>query len=127
MTHHACMYHACMEPVLLSFARSIEPLRMHQPTHPCTPAKRFAALSLTVATGLNSRHVWRMEKQVCVCVCVSLHAGFMFGRTPLIKLSPKKTVEGFIGGALGTILIAYVLALVLSQCAWITCPRRVSV
>ena len=27
--------------------------------------------------------------------------GFFFGRTPLIKLSPKKTWEGFIGGAVG--------------------------
>ena len=25
--------------------------------------------------------------------------GFFFGKTPLIKLSPKKTWEGFIGGA----------------------------
>jgi phosphatidate cytidylyltransferase len=24
--------------------------------------------------------------------------GFFFGRTPLIKLSPKKTWEGFVGG-----------------------------
>jgi len=25
--------------------------------------------------------------------------GFFFGKTPLIKLSPKKTWEGFVGGA----------------------------
>ncbi len=30
--------------------------------------------------------------------------GFFFGRTPLIKLSPKKTWEGFIGGAFSTII-----------------------
>jgi hypothetical protein len=29
-------------------------------------------------------------------------AGFFFGRTPLIKLSPKKTWEGFLGGCVGT-------------------------
>lgn len=29
--------------------------------------------------------------------------GFFFGRTPLIKLSPKKTWEGFIGGGLATV------------------------
>ena len=29
--------------------------------------------------------------------------GFFFGKTPLIKLSPKKTWEGFIGGAVATI------------------------
>ncbi|KAF9179470.1 hypothetical protein BGZ49_005144, partial [Haplosporangium sp. Z 27] len=30
--------------------------------------------------------------------------GFFFGRTPLIKLSPKKTVEGFVGGWVMTIV-----------------------
>ena len=28
--------------------------------------------------------------------------GVLFGKTPLIKLSPKKTWEGFIGGIIGT-------------------------
>lgn len=37
---------------------------------------------------------------------VYLFAGFFFGRTPLIRISPKKTVEGFIGGALATIVFA---------------------
>jgi CDP-diglyceride synthetase len=35
-------------------------------------------------------------------------AGFFFGRTPLIRLSPKKTVEGFVGGAVATVLFAFV-------------------
>ncbi|KAK1322112.1 Phosphatidate cytidylyltransferase [Acorus calamus] len=33
--------------------------------------------------------------------------GFFFGRTPLIKLSPKKTWEGFIGASVATILSAF--------------------
>ena len=33
--------------------------------------------------------------------------GMAFGKTPLIKLSPKKTVEGFIGGAFATIIFAF--------------------
>ena len=32
--------------------------------------------------------------------------GKTMGRTPLIKLSPNKTVEGFVGGGLSTILFA---------------------
>lgn len=37
-------------------------------------------------------------------------SGRLFGKTPFApKLSPKKTVEGFIGGALGTMGTAYVL------------------
>jgi phosphatidate cytidylyltransferase len=33
--------------------------------------------------------------------------GFFWGKTPLIKLSPKKTWEGFIGGALCTLLFGF--------------------
>ena len=32
--------------------------------------------------------------------------GFFFGRTRLIKLSPKKTWEGFIGGGFSTLLFS---------------------
>lgn len=32
--------------------------------------------------------------------------GKLFGRTPLIKLSPSKTVEGFVGGGVSTVLFA---------------------
>ena len=31
--------------------------------------------------------------------------GFFFGRTPLIKLSPKKTWEGYLGGGVATVLM----------------------
>ncbi|KAI3736542.1 hypothetical protein L2E82_26383 [Cichorium intybus] len=36
--------------------------------------------------------------------------GFFFGKTPLIKLSPKKTWEGFIGASVATIISAFLLA-----------------
>ena len=41
--------------------------------------------------------------------------GFFFGRTPLIKLSPKKTWEGFIGGGVATVIIAFIFTRVLSD------------
>ncbi|KAL7087990.1 hypothetical protein ACP275_13G102400 [Erythranthe tilingii] len=50
--------------------------------------------------------------------------GFFFGKTPLIKLSPKKTWEGFIGGSFATVLSAFLLASFLSQFQWMTCPRK---
>ncbi|KAL4435606.1 hypothetical protein ABPG77_002569 [Micractinium sp. CCAP 211/92] len=50
-------------------------------------------------------------------------AGFFFGRTPLIKLSPKKTWEGFLGGCVGTVIAAWYGALLMSQFKWFTCPR----
>jgi phosphatidate cytidylyltransferase len=35
--------------------------------------------------------------------------GRKFGKTPLISLSPKKTLEGFIGGAISTFFWAFVV------------------
>jgi len=55
-------------------------------------------------------------------ICAYL-AGFFFGRTPLIKLSPKKTWEGFAGGALGTALVAFYASRWLARSQWLTCPR----
>ncbi|OVA20047.1 Phosphatidate cytidylyltransferase [Macleaya cordata] len=50
--------------------------------------------------------------------------GFFFGKTPLIKLSPKKTWEGFIGASVTTMLSAFVLANVMGRFQWLTCPRK---
>lgn len=36
--------------------------------------------------------------------------GKLFGRTRLIELSPKKTVEGFIGGLISTLFVAFIMA-----------------
>ena len=36
--------------------------------------------------------------------------GFFFGKTPLIKLSPKKTWEGFIGGAVSTVFFGLLVS-----------------
>ena len=52
-------------------------------------------------------------------------AGFFFGRTPLIKLSPKKTWEGFLGGLVLTVLCSWLLADIMSRWSWMTCPRTV--
>lgn len=44
---------------------------------------------------------------VSMIICNDIMAymfGFFWGRTPLIKLSPKKTWEGFIGGGFCTII-----------------------
>jgi phosphatidate cytidylyltransferase len=35
--------------------------------------------------------------------------GFFWGKTPLIQLSPKKTVEGFVGGFLCTIILGFMV------------------
>lgn len=48
--------------------------------------------------------------------------GFFFGKTPLIKLSPKKTWEGFIGGAISTIILGTLLSHALCKYPYFVCP-----
>ena len=48
--------------------------------------------------------------------------GFMFGRTPLTQLSPKKTWEGFIGGGIATLIFGFILAGILSRYEFFVCP-----
>lgn len=48
--------------------------------------------------------------------------GISFGRTQLIKISPKKTVEGFVGAWLCTILFGIGITHVLMQYKYFTCP-----
>lgn len=48
--------------------------------------------------------------------------GTLFGRTPLIRLSPNKTWEGFIGAFLTTLVFAFFLARFLAQFPLLTVP-----
>ncbi|KAF8342307.1 cytidylyltransferase family-domain-containing protein [Cantharellus anzutake] len=50
--------------------------------------------------------------------------GIMFGRTPLIRLSPKKTVEGFVGAFLCTLVFAYIWATLFMGYPYMICPVR---
>nr|ANM86845.1 CDP-DAG synthase [Stygiella incarcerata] len=56
-------------------------------------------------------------------ICAYLF-GFFMGRTPLIKLSPKKTWEGFIGGLFSTMVGAFFLARFLSMFDHMICPKN---
>ncbi|PAV91049.1 hypothetical protein WR25_01260 isoform C [Diploscapter pachys] len=58
---------------------------------------------------------------VC-CDIMSYMFGFFFGKTPLIKLSPKKTWEGFIGGAFSTVIFAVLLSFLLYNRPFFVCP-----
>ncbi|XP_074648566.1 phosphatidate cytidylyltransferase, photoreceptor-specific-like [Tubulanus polymorphus] len=66
---------------------------------------------------------------VSMIICNDIMAymfGFFFGKTPLIKLSPKKTWEGFIGGAVSTILFGLGMSYVLLQWNFFICPIEYS-
>jgi phosphatidate cytidylyltransferase len=48
--------------------------------------------------------------------------GITFGRTQLIKLSPKKTVEGFVGAWICTILFGFLFTNLLMRSKYFICP-----
>ncbi|KAL2163866.1 hypothetical protein VTH06DRAFT_3076 [Thermothelomyces fergusii] len=48
--------------------------------------------------------------------------GITFGRTQLIKLSPKKTVEGFVGAWVMTVLFGVILTNLLLRSMYFICP-----
>jgi phosphatidate cytidylyltransferase len=52
--------------------------------------------------------------------------GITFGRTQLIKISPKKTVEGFVGAWVLTIIFGVALVNVLMRYDYFICPVNVS-
>ncbi|KAG5322796.1 CDSA protein, partial [Pseudoatta argentina] len=52
--------------------------------------------------------------------------GFFFGRTPLIKLSPKKTWEGFIGGGISTVILGLLMSYIMCQYRYFVCPIEYS-
>ena len=49
--------------------------------------------------------------------------GQAFGKTPLIKLSPKKTWEGFIGGAFSCLIWCYFSSWYFSRFKFMICPQ----
>ena len=50
------------------------------------------------------------------------YVGFFFGKTPLIKLSPKKTWEGFLGGGLITVVVGALMAQAMANTPLLACP-----
>ncbi|VDK81493.1 unnamed protein product [Litomosoides sigmodontis] len=59
---------------------------------------------------------------VICCDIMSYVFGFFFGKTPLIKLSPKKTWEGFIGGGISTVAFGLILSYCLLRHPFFVCP-----
>lgn len=48
--------------------------------------------------------------------------GITLGRTPLIAISPKKTVEGFLGAWVSTVIAGFALTHILSKSSYLICP-----
>ncbi|XP_050307276.1 phosphatidate cytidylyltransferase, photoreceptor-specific-like isoform X2 [Anthonomus grandis grandis] len=50
--------------------------------------------------------------------------GKKYGKTPLIKVSPSKTLEGFLGGGLGSLVLGTIIAWVLCHIDHMVCPTK---
>ncbi|VAH00443.1 unnamed protein product [Triticum turgidum subsp. durum] len=85
----------------------------------------FAQSSFTVANIFEGMFWFLLPASLIVINDIAAYLfGFFLGRTPLIKLSPKKTWEGFIGASVTTIISAFLLANVMGRSQWFTCPRK---
>ncbi|KAL7409094.1 phosphatidate cytidylyltransferase [Mrakia frigida] len=63
----------------------------------------------------------------CLVVCNDVWAyicGMTFGKTPLFKLSPKKTVEGFVGGLFCTLIFGVLWGTFCMRYDYMICPVR---
>lgn len=64
----------------------------------------------------------------CLLVAINDSMAYIVGffwpweKTPLIKLSPKKTWEGFFGGAFFTLLVGWFIGAKFAQYQYLTCP-----
>ncbi|MEJ1278788.1 hypothetical protein NN561_009712 [Cricetulus griseus] len=72
-------------------------------------------------SNLSSRFIVPISCVICNDIMAYMF-GFFFGRTPLIKLSPKKTWEGFIGGFFATVVFGLLLSYVMSGYRCFVCP-----
>ncbi|GER25493.1 phosphatidate cytidylyltransferase [Striga asiatica] len=85
----------------------------------------FTQSSFTVANIFEGIFWFLLPASLIVINDIAAYIfGFFFGKTPLIKLSPKKTWEGFIGASVTTMISAFILANILGRFQWLTCPRK---
>uniref|UniRef100_A0A914IBW1 Phosphatidate cytidylyltransferase n=1 Tax=Globodera rostochiensis TaxID=31243 RepID=A0A914IBW1_GLORO len=82
--------------------------------------------SFLILQNLFQGMIWFLVpvSMIICCDIMSYMFGFFFGKTPLIKLSPKKTWEGFIGGAFSTILFGLVLSSFMVDNPKFVCPME---
>ena len=65
------------------------------------------ATILGIKHSLMKSQAWTIFAFVIITVndIAAYMFGFFFGRTPLIVLSPRKTLEGYLGGGLATMIL----------------------
>lgn len=83
-------------------------------------------LPLSMGSNIYRGMYWFLFPGFCVIAndVFAYIFGISFGKTPLIALSPKKTVEGFVGGLFATMVWAVWGALYVSENPFFVCPKQ---
>lgn len=93
----------------------------------CVSTKEVPPYSINVIFFISGLIWFIVPVSMIVCNDVMAYMfGFFFGRTPLIKLSPKKTWEGFIGGGFATVLFGILFSYFLCHYQYFVCPIQYS-
>ncbi|ORX34526.1 cytidylyltransferase family-domain-containing protein [Kockovaella imperatae] len=79
-----------------------------------------------IVNNILEGHVWFfIPASLVICNDVMAYVcGKLFGRTPLIKLSPKKTVEGFVGAFICTLIFGLLWGTFFMRFKYMVCPAR---
>ncbi|ORY27784.1 cytidylyltransferase family-domain-containing protein [Naematelia encephala] len=79
-----------------------------------------------IVNNILEGHVWFfIPASLVICNDVMAYVcGKLFGRTPLIKLSPKKTVEGFVGAFICTLIFGLAWGTFFMRFPYMICPAR---
>ncbi|KAI0645817.1 cytidylyltransferase family-domain-containing protein [Trametes meyenii] len=87
---------------------------------------RLSALSHFIVNNILEGLIWFwVPASLVICNDVFAYVwGITVGRTPLIKLSPKKTVEGFVGAFFSTIVFGLLWGTYFSRFQYMICPMR---
>ncbi|RKO92918.1 phosphatidate cytidylyltransferase [Blyttiomyces helicus] len=68
-----------------------------------------------------------LPSSLVICNDIAAYiCGFFWGRTPLIRLSPKKTWEGFVGALVITVIFGFFFSGLLAQFPYMYCPVTVT-
>lgn len=92
----------------------------------CFYSLKAARRSHFIVNNILEGMIW-LWVPASLVICNDVFAyiwGITLGRTPLIKLSPKKTVEGFVGAFFSTLLFAVFWGTYFMQFEYMICPVR---
>ncbi|GFV10597.1 phosphatidate cytidylyltransferase 2 [Trichonephila clavipes] len=89
------------------------------------PSFMLSKFNLSCIETSPTRFIVPVSMIICNDVMAYMF-GFFFGKTPLIKLSPKKTWEGFIGGWISTVIFGMIMSHFLCQFNYFVCPLAYS-